>query len=78
MATDLVAAIQKVHISSQDHCLEGDEPIDAFLNEPHHPKCVKRTLEDVKNELENEFLKPSTSFSTEWLNKFQVWVETVH
>lgn len=71
MATDLVAAIQKVHISSQDFDLDGDKCIDDLLNEPHHSKRVKRTPDDVKRELENKFLKPSTSFSIEWLNKFQ-------
>ncbi|MCJ1251775.1 hypothetical protein MMC30_009013 [Trapelia coarctata] len=71
MATDLLGAIQKVHTSSQAESLVGDECIDAFLNEPRHPKQVMQATNDVKKELENEFLKPSTSFSTEWLNKFQ-------
>ena len=71
MAADLVAAIQKVRISSTDDGPGVDEDIDAFLDEPRHRKRIKRASDEVKKELEKEFLKPSTSFSTEWLNKFQ-------
>jgi len=71
MATDLVAAVQKVHISSQDDGLGSDEYIDAFLDRPRQRKRPRRAPDDVKKELEEKFLRPSTSFSTEWLNNFQ-------
>jgi antiviral helicase SKI2 len=71
MAADLLAAVQKVHISSQGEELGSDECIDAILDRPRKQKRPKRAPDDVKKELEEKFLRPSTSFSTKWLNEFQ-------
>lgn len=71
MAVDLLAAVQKVHTSSQGEKLGSDECIDSFLDRPRQPKRPRRAPDDVKKELEEHFLRPSTSFSNEWLNKFQ-------
>ncbi|KAF2748213.1 antiviral helicase [Sporormia fimetaria CBS 119925] len=52
--------------AQQDH--SGD---DVEAAERRLPKRQRRSLHDIKDELENEFLTPSTSFNTRWLNKFQ-------
>lgn len=50
------------------------EPIDAYLEEYRPRKRSPPTLEALKQELEDEFLKPSTTFGANWLNKLQQYV----
>lgn len=45
--------------------------IDSFANEQRPPKRQRKTKDDIKKELENEFLTPSRSFNTQWLNRLQ-------
>ncbi|KAL6704332.1 Antiviral helicase ski2 [Coniothyrium glycines] len=52
--------------------LESDPGwIDSIAGEQRAPKRQRKTKEKIKLELEHEFLTPSTSFNTEWLNKLQ-------
>jgi antiviral helicase SKI2 len=51
--------------------LESDNWIDNILDERRPRKRVKPTDEEHCAQLEKEFLTPSTTFSTEWLNKLQ-------
>jgi antiviral helicase SKI2 len=45
--------------------------IDSVLDKRLISKRAKRSKEQLKQELQNEFLSPSTSFSTYWLNQLQ-------
>lgn len=71
MTADLLQAIEKLHISSRSRNAKDDEPLDTFLTTPRRRRCIKQAPEAIKKELQDEFLMPSTTFSTEWLNKFQ-------
>lgn len=70
MADDLRAALGKLHIAAQS---TPDQPdwIDNVLDQVRPRKRPKPSREEIKRDLEREFLTPSTSFSTEWLNKLQ-------
>ncbi|MCJ1281219.1 hypothetical protein MMC26_000537 [Xylographa opegraphella] len=76
MPTDLVRALENVHFRYQKQSRGDDECIDVFLTEPRPHKLARKTSEDIKADLEEEILKPSTTFSTEWLNKLQEQWET--
>ncbi|OBT73414.1 hypothetical protein VF21_08078 [Pseudogymnoascus sp. 05NY08] len=70
MAEALAESLQKVHIGSADSSRD-DAWIDSILDQQGPRKRVKQHPEDLKRELDRKFLTPSTSFSTEWLNKLQ-------
>ena len=66
MADNLLETAKALRISTdEDFC------IDDVLLERRARKKEKQPLEAVKKELEEKFLKPSTSFGAEWLNKLQ-------
>ncbi|KAF2267930.1 antiviral helicase [Lojkania enalia] len=50
--------------------VSADE-IDPLSFERRPPKRLEKSKESIKKELEAEFLTPSTSFSTRWLNQLQ-------
>lgn len=50
--------------------------IDSIAGEQRPPKRQRKTKEDIKKELEHEFLTPSRSFNTQWLNQLQQRWET--
>jgi antiviral helicase SKI2 len=57
-----------------NHNTQSDEPddwIDHIIDEPRFSKRVKLDNEQLIRELELKYLTPSSSFSTEWLNKLQ-------
>ncbi|OBT63774.1 hypothetical protein VE03_06908 [Pseudogymnoascus sp. 23342-1-I1] len=70
MAEALAESLQKVHISSTAESRD-DDWIDSILDQQGPRKRVKEDPSDLKKELDRKFLTPSTSFSTEWLNKLQ-------
>ncbi|CAO2647962.1 Nn.00g088840.m01.CDS01 [Neocucurbitaria sp. VM-36] len=45
--------------------------IDSIAGEQRPPKRQRKSKEDIKKELEHEFLTPSRSFNTQWLNRLQ-------
>ncbi|KAF2016267.1 antiviral helicase [Aaosphaeria arxii CBS 175.79] len=47
------------------------DSIDDLLNEQRPLKRQKKTKDAIKKELEDEFLTPSSSFNTRWLNRLQ-------
>ncbi|EUC37914.1 hypothetical protein COCCADRAFT_84482 [Bipolaris zeicola 26-R-13] len=52
--------------------LDEDEGwIDSLAGKQQAPKRQRKTKEAIKKELEQEFLTPSRSFNTQWLNRFQ-------
>ena len=71
MSAGLVRALENIHFSSQKQSHGDDECIDVYLTEPGPRKRARKTSEEIKKDLEEEVLKPSTTFSTEWLNKIQ-------
>ncbi|OBT50372.1 hypothetical protein VE04_09051 [Pseudogymnoascus sp. 24MN13] len=70
MAEALAESLQKVHIGSTDPSRD-DAWIDSILDQQGPRKRVKQHPDDLEAELDRKFLTPSTSFSTEWLNKLQ-------
>lgn len=67
--TDLPAALDNVKIAADQ--LPEDFLIDNILDQQKPRKRVAPSKEEIKRKLEEEFLSPSTSFSTYWLNEFQ-------
>jgi hypothetical protein len=57
MADPLVSALERVHLGANNE--NGDNWI------------IKQDQEELKRSLEEKFLTPFTSFSSEWLNKLQ-------
>ncbi|OWO98028.1 hypothetical protein B2J93_8253 [Marssonina coronariae] len=71
MAESLADALEKVHLSVSNTEDTADDWIDHILEEQRPRKRATQSPEDLRRELEQNFLTPSTSFSAEWLNKLQ-------
>ena len=71
MAADLIKAIERVHLHSNDPEIENDGNASHTLQNIRSPQRVRSDPEQIKAQLEKEYLNPSTTFSTEWLNKLQ-------
>ncbi|KAF8858767.1 antiviral helicase [Acephala macrosclerotiorum] len=71
MADSLIDALSRVHISSKSSDALSDDWIDGILDSTRPRKRIKQSPEALKASLEQKYLTPSTSFSTEWLNKLQ-------
>jgi antiviral helicase SKI2 len=69
----LTELLGKVHLATNT---ETDDIIDDILQEQRPRKRTKVSKEQLKQDLEHDFLSPSTSFSTQWLNKLQHRWET--
>ena len=67
MSTDVLAAIRDLQISET----QNERNIDEYLFEHRPRKRTRLSDEELKSQLEEEFLKPSYTFSIEWLNKLQ-------
>ena len=66
---DLVSVLEKLQLNAAD---TADDWIDQVLEEQQGPrKRIKQDQEELKRELEQKYLTPSKSFTTEWLNKLQ-------
>ena len=66
---DLASALEKLQLNTRDF---ADDWVDQMIEEQQRPrKRIKQDPEELKRELEKKYLTPSTSFSTEWLNKLQ-------
>jgi antiviral helicase SKI2 len=71
MADSLISDLQKVKLSSDLIDSKPDDWIDSVLEEQRPRKRIKQDREALKLYLEQKYLTPSASFSTEWLNKLQ-------
>lgn len=71
MADDLVSALEGVNLETDKADRTADDWIDHILEEQYPRKRVKQDVDALKKELEQKYLTPSPSFSTEWLNKLQ-------
>jgi hypothetical protein len=70
MAEALISALKKVQIGTEGQP-DSDDWIDSILDEQRPRKRMKQEPEDLKLELEQKYLAPSTTFSNAWLNKLQ-------
>ena len=70
MSADLISAITRLQVSETVE----NQDIDDYLFEHRPRKRVRLSEADLKHQLEEDFLKPSYKFSTEWLNKLQTFV----
>ena len=71
MADNLIDALERVHLDSTSADDLADDWIDQILDQRQPRKRVKQDPETLKKELEQKYLTPSATFSTEWLNKLQ-------
>lgn len=71
MADELQDALEKLHINSNAAPDDDDDWLDSVLASERPRKRVKQDPEDLKKDLEQNYLTPSPSFSTPWLNKLQ-------
>ena len=67
----LEEVLQKLHLSNAEVGAQDAEWLDTLSSEQRSPKRLKKSKEIAKKEIEAEFLTPSTSFNTMWLNKLQ-------
>jgi hypothetical protein len=65
MATDLSKALERLHLD------DDFDSIDDILFEQAPRKRLRKSPAELKADLEKSYLLPSTTFSTEWLNKLQ-------
>jgi antiviral helicase SKI2 len=71
MADSLISALQKVQLSSDSIDSKADDWIDSVLEERRLRKHIKQDREALKLYLEQKYLTPSASFSSEWLIKLK-------
>jgi len=71
MADSLIGALERVHLESSTTDGTADDWIDHIIEEQRPRKRARQSQEELKRELEQKYLTPSTSFSTEWLNRLQ-------
>jgi antiviral helicase SKI2 len=63
--------LRQLHLTGcTDHAKDADW-LDSLSGQQRAPKRKRKTKEVIKKELEHEFLTPSTSFNTRWLNQLQ-------
>ncbi|KAK3710809.1 Antiviral helicase ski2 [Vermiconidia calcicola] len=67
MAPDLTDSLEQLSLATDD----ADFNIDDILDQTRPRKRLRKTPEDVKANLEQTFLTPSTSFSPAWLDRLQ-------
>jgi antiviral helicase SKI2 len=67
----LPTAIERLHLADIAQASENDAWIDSVLDEHRPLKRKRKTKEQVKADLEKDFLTPPTSLDTQWLNQLQ-------
>jgi antiviral helicase SKI2 len=65
----LSGALEKLRLGN--NALDDADWIDSIAGEQRPPKRQRKTKDVIKQELEEEFLTPSRSFNTQWLNQLQ-------
>jgi hypothetical protein len=71
MADTLINSLERVDLDSASNGNTVDEWIDSILDSQRPRKRIKQDPDALKRSLEEKYLAPSTSFSTQWLNKLQ-------
>ena len=74
MTSELLRAVERLHIVADDRDLDQNEYIDGRLSRRSPRKPSQRDAQTLREELEKNFLTPQTSFDDEWLNKMQQYV----
>jgi len=69
MAHDLSEAMERLHVDDEDN--SSFDPIDDILFDRIAGEPRKQNPDELRAELEQKYLTPSTTFSTEWLNRLQ-------
>ena len=69
MSTSLLEALRRVYLDANDKT--NEYTIDNDLDIARPLKRAKLSENELKQALENEFLSPSNSFSSAWLNELQ-------
>lgn len=71
MTNSISEALEQLHLAEES---VNDDAIDDILERtaPHRPR--RPDTDELKAQLENKYLTPSQTFSTEWLNRLQQWV----
>lgn len=73
MTQDIISTLRQLQL---DDVLCGGSSIDPVLDERRPRKRARKCEDDLKNDLEDEFLTPPTVFGPGWLNKLQQYVIT--
>lgn len=83
MSEDLCEALNRVQLSAE--AIDNDD-LDAWIEDEksaagdlesskkNSQAHTQQSPEELKKELEKEFLTPSTKFNTQWLNRLQRYV----
>ncbi len=72
MTQDIVSTLRQLQL---DDVLCGENSIDPVLDERRPRKRARKSEDDLKKDLEDEFLKPPTVFGPNWFNKLQQYVD---
>jgi antiviral helicase SKI2 len=82
MSEDLCKALERVQLSADaiddldlDSWIENERSAEDQLRGPWVQ--TQQTPEELKKDLEKEFLTPSTKFNAQWLNRLQRYVYSV-
>ncbi|KKY17275.1 putative rna helicase involved in mrna catabolism [Diplodia seriata] len=67
----LAQAFERVSLAADSAAVKNPDWIDSILEEQRPRKRTRRTKDELKQELEKEFLTPSPAFNTQWLNELQ-------
>ncbi|KAJ4349708.1 Antiviral helicase ski2 [Didymosphaeria variabile] len=65
----LTEQLEQLRVSADD--VTDPDWVDSLANEQRPLKRQRKTKDDIKKELETEFLTPSRSFNSQWLNRLQ-------
>ena len=71
MDTGFLSAVGRLQVGLADQ----EEDVDVLLDKIQPMKRKRVAPQVTKRSLEEQYLKPSTSFGTAWLNKFQQCVQ---
>lgn len=67
---ELTEAVQQIRLDVQDSSRQ-DDWIDTILAESRPRKRARKTQEELKQELRRDYLVPTTTFDSSWLNQLQ-------
>lgn len=68
MTNSIAEALKELHLAEES---ANDDAIDDILERTAPPSQRKPDPEELKKHLEQKYLTPSQTFSTEWLNRLQ-------
>jgi hypothetical protein len=68
---DLITTIENVSLTSREPAGSAKNNGGTLMKPPQVGGRFRPELNDIKKQLEEDFLRPSPSFSAEWLNKLQ-------